>query len=121
MSNCFRNQTQLDVSYGGGLLELECLGLSLVRIMKLPEYPDVLCLNIRAVQALLGDNKVETIFYVVPIKFVTKLELAALPKGLRFQPPTKKMFVPADKTPPKNPMPEARVLDRLAEFGVAIE
>jgi len=109
----------VDVNYDGKL-DLECIGLSLVRIFHPPEYPDIECLYARALQTKKAPDVAETALYIVPLEYVTKLDMIALPKGLRFVPGNMQFFIALDKPPAKNRMPVARIKDRLAEFGVSV-
>lgn len=107
-----------EIAYKGRPMYLECVGLSLVHIFDSELYPDVDCLYARVAQKKIDENLYETWLYLVPLEYVTKVEMIALPKAARFVSTPTQMLIALDSPPAKNRMKPQRIKDLLCEFGV---
>ena len=106
----------IQINYDGHL-DLECIGVSLVRIVNPPAFPDIECLHARAIQTW-KDGLAETNLYTVPLEYVTVLNMIALPK-FRFVTGKMHFIIALDKPAAKNRLPVPKIKDRLAEFGIS--
>src|SRR4051812_15848492 len=102
-----KQAVSIGIVYGEGeQLNIGCIALSIVRVLHLPQYPDIECIYASAIQEKKENDFWETMLWLVPLRYITSIRIGFAEPGAKFLAPLKQMYIWQDKPAPKNQMPE---------------